>query len=433
MAGGWPITPQELARAKEVLGENPGIGRPTLAKLLGISHGRAYSILLHLSRGEAGTTTTDRPDNAEESHELSGDSWTISLPRTRIKSLDELVKACSIDLNVWEVERFVANKWEVGAKDNDGKLQIEPLHQVKAWLKKKVYKIAVADEIADLLKDAKKKIPKPPALKLRPAQSGNMLEISIPDLHMGKLAWSKETGWGDYDTRIAKGLFEEATEVLLSRVSHYDLDEIWLIHGNDLLNADNSQGTTTRGTPQNTDSRYEKVFAETRQMICEQILKVRKLAKKKRVVMVRGNHDYQSVFCLGDSLQCYFHTYEDIEIDNTPKPRKYHQFGHVLLGFTHGHQGKLQDYPSYMSAEVPHLFASTWWREFHTGHLHKRGMILDEKNGTCVRILTSLCEADAYHSESGFVGNIRSAECFVWNRDEGLIGSATYSPIGRAR
>jgi len=54
----------------------------------------------------------------------------------RIKTLEDLIKACDIDLNVWEVERHVINKWEVGAKGNVG-LHVEPLFQVKAWLIRK--------------------------------------------------------------------------------------------------------------------------------------------------------------------------------------------------------------------------------------------------------------------------------------------------------
>lgn len=74
----------------------------------------------------------------------------------RILTLSDLIEACKIDLSVWEVERHVVNKWEVGAKtaerrlvwkdgqiveghiDDPGKLTIEPLIQVKAWLVRKI-------------------------------------------------------------------------------------------------------------------------------------------------------------------------------------------------------------------------------------------------------------------------------------------------------
>jgi hypothetical protein len=55
----------------------------------------------------------------------------------RIVSKDDLVKFCDIDLNEWEIERWICNKWEVGAKDANKVIQITPLFQIKLWLKPK--------------------------------------------------------------------------------------------------------------------------------------------------------------------------------------------------------------------------------------------------------------------------------------------------------
>ena len=52
-----------------------------------------------------------------------------------VKTLDDLLKICNVDLEYWEVERHIINKWEVAAKDNVGELRHSPLYQVKAWLK----------------------------------------------------------------------------------------------------------------------------------------------------------------------------------------------------------------------------------------------------------------------------------------------------------
>ena len=53
----------------------------------------------------------------------------------RILTLQDLIDACEIDLTKWNIERHVINKWEVGAKDDNGEIVVEPLFQVKAWLK----------------------------------------------------------------------------------------------------------------------------------------------------------------------------------------------------------------------------------------------------------------------------------------------------------
>ena len=58
-----------------------------------------------------------------------------STKSNRIKTIDDLIEQCDIDLDVWGVDRYVVNKWEVGS-NVDGKIIVEPLFQVKAWLKK---------------------------------------------------------------------------------------------------------------------------------------------------------------------------------------------------------------------------------------------------------------------------------------------------------
>jgi len=72
-----------------------------------------------------------------ETSEITGDKWVLTLPKTRIHTLEQLVEACEIDLNFWHVDRFIANKWEVGAKDAFDVVQVTPLFQIKAFLSRK--------------------------------------------------------------------------------------------------------------------------------------------------------------------------------------------------------------------------------------------------------------------------------------------------------
>jgi hypothetical protein len=73
-----------------------------------------------------------------EQNEIKGDSWTITLPKTRIHTLEELIKFCKIDLATWEVESWAANKWEMGYKNrNTEQADHYELYQVKAKLRRK--------------------------------------------------------------------------------------------------------------------------------------------------------------------------------------------------------------------------------------------------------------------------------------------------------
>lgn len=257
-----------------------------------------------------------------------------------------------------------------------------------------------------------------------------LLEIDIFDLHLGKLAWAKETGYENYDLKIAKQVFEDALESLIARTAGHKFSGVVLPIGNDFFHTDNLLTETTHGTRQDMDGRFHKTAHTGRHLMVYAVERLRDIAPVTAVV-APGNHDQLSAWHLGDSLECWFHAASDVTIDNMPTLRKYHEYGNVMLMFTHGNRGKHLDYPLVMATEQPEMWGRTKYREAHIGHLHKTQMRdsfkVNEHHGARVRIISSLCAADAWHAEHQFIGNLRQAEAFVWHRDEGQIAHATYT------
>lgn len=257
-----------------------------------------------------------------------------------------------------------------------------------------------------------------------------LLEVDIFDLHLGKLAWKKETGYENYDLKIAKEEFESALETLIVRTAGHKFSRVVLPIGNDFFHTDNLTSETTGGTRQDMDGRFHKTAHIGRQLMVYALDRLKSIAPVVGVV-VPGNHDQLSAWHLGDSLECWFHNDLNVTVDNLPTLRKYHEFGNCMLMFTHGNRGKTPDYPLLMATEKPEMWGRTKYREAHIGHLHKTKMRdsykVDENHGARVRIISSLCAADAWHSEFQFVGNLRQAEAFVWNKEEGQIAHATYT------
>lgn len=284
-------------------------------------------------------------------------------------------------------------------------------------------KEVIKNEVDDLKREAMLEAREYTPVAKKPV-TGNMLEISIPDLHAGKLAWGKETLWGNYDLKIAEKVFEEALEALIARTASYQFDEILIVVGNDLIHSDSMSGTTTKGTPLDNDGRYQRTFKKVRLMVTRAIERLRLMAPVS-VMLVPGNHDQLSVWHLGDSLECLFAKCDDVAVDNAPSLRKYYQWGNNMIMFTHGNKGSLTDYPLLMAVEQPKMFGETIYREAHTGDKHQ--LKVHELHGVRVRISPALCPPDAWHSENMFVGNPRSAEAFVWNKEEGLVGTAVYT------
>ena len=361
-----------------------------------------------------------------ESISISSDLMAVVLPKTRIHTLEALIEFCEVDTTKWEVERFTCNKWEVAGKSEGGGFDVEPLYQVKATFKPKNSKLVAFREEIEATKREWSSIFKSTIklsdIRYKSSDDSVILECSIPDLHLRKLAWATETGWDNYDTQIAVDTFKEAVTTLIRRTSHHKFSKVLFIGGNDLFNADNIEGFTTGGTKQDVDTRYQKAFRQGKECYLWAINVLRQIAPV-HYISCPGNHDNLSSWHLAELLECVYSGQKHITFDTSPTARKYIEFGKCLIGFTHGDKGKRKDYPMLMAQERREAWGRTIYREIHCGHWHTE---YEELKGVKVHVLPSLCPPDAWHADSGYVGNVRSAKAFVWHPDEGVIGDAYY-------
>ncbi len=369
-------------------------------------------------------------DVEEEAEKLKTETLTVSgdkaeigkITDKRIKTLQDLVKECQIDLNEWQIDRWVCNKWEVGAKDKAKQLIVKPLFQIKVWLSRNKPVIDYTAFKSSVIKDMQKHSPKYPKIKY-PKSEPNLLEINLADLHLGKLAWDEETGT-NFDLPIAENDFDKTVDKLIIQSQPYNIDRVLFIVGNDFFNVDNSRNTTTNNTPQDEDTRWHKTFNRGRLLIVKQVDKLTAIAPVD-LVIVPGNHDTERAFYLGEALACWYRNCKDVTVDNAPKPRKYYRYGSNLIGYTHGNEEKVLDLPVIMASEVPQLWAETKYREWHLGHIHQKKEIkwisTQEHKGTTIRYMRSLSGTDAWHNKKGYINNVRAGEGFIWNKDNGLI------------
>jgi hypothetical protein len=261
--------------------------------------------------------------------------------------------------------------------------------------------------------------------------SNNIFVPSIFDLHLGKLAWGEETG-EDYDIHIAQDRFHTAINDLINKSSGYNVDEILFPVGNDIYNSDKAlpYSQTTAGTPQMDDTRWQKMFRIGVRLITEAIIKLSEIAPVK-VPLVYSNHDFERVFYLGEVLSAVFANNPNVIIDNNPRVRKYYQFGKVLIATAHGHNEKPTELPLIMAQEVPDMWSSTWYREWLLGHLHHKYNLMTQTakdyKGINVRYLTSPSAPDAWHYNKAYIGSIKGAEGFIYNKEEGLVGTVVHN------
>jgi hypothetical protein len=311
----------------------------------------------------------------------------------------------------------------MGSKLPDGKVVTTPLWQVKVWLKPKKG-LTPTEFRKELVEQLTKRSATYPKIRRTPSKERLLYEVSIFDAHFGKLGWAPEVG-ENVDLKIAKDFYREGVEKLLNRVQRYSIERLLYPIGNDFLHTDNAHGTTTAGTPQDCDGRWQKAFMTGCQAIREGIEMMRQIAPVD-VMVVPGNHDNTTMFFLGEVIKAVFEKCPDVNVNNAPNPRKYYDWGVSLLGFTHGNTEDQKELPRLMADEAPpEVWVRTRHREWHTGHFHKRKetrfVSVDTRGACVVRTLPSLTGADAWHHSKGYTAQ-RAAEGYLWCHDTGYVG-----------
>ena len=265
-------------------------------------------------------------------------------------------------------------------------------------------------------------------LEILPAtQEGEMIaEVNIADLHLGKLCWRGDTG-NNFDYKIARAVFQQIISDICRKLDGQPLEYIIFPIGNDFFNSDNPEKTTTAGTPQDTDVRWQKLQEVGEEMLISAIDMLKTIAPVK-ALYVPANHDEVTAFGVSRTLRAWFRNDERVEIDTIPMARKYRLYGNTLICFTHGDKeyGKKGDYqkPSTLAAlpsvEARELWGQAKYCEVHAAHLHGEHSI-EEMNGVIVRRVSSPTATDTWHYRSGFVGNVRKAQTFIYDKEYGLV------------
>lgn len=393
---------------------------------------------------------SQQPDSSFFENVKAGTADVTFITKKRIKTLEDLLEACDVDGNLWEVSSYEVNKWEVGRKDkivnwqsnegvgtgivqDTGKIFVEPLFQVKAKLVRRrltqdltLQKRAILEELKTFSPHVK--------LSLQERQQLDaatyLLELCLFDLHFGKLGWHDETG-ENYDLKIAEKRFKDTIKDLLDQVNLTNIKKILLPLGNDMINIDNRENTTSNGTPQDSDARYFKIIKIVRRILVETINDLSQIAPVE-VIMVPGNHDTTTTFMIGEILDAHFGNNERVTIENAPTPRKYYRFGKNGIQFTHGNEEDHKSLGLIFATAQKKLWAETDFRFCQIGHFHKNKKLVhtsvDEYQGFIVQTIPSLSGKDYWHTKKGY-NSLKQAKAFLFHPDTGLRGEFTSTAL----
>lgn len=363
-----------------------------------------------------------------EGVELEGTnkSGVLTLRSKTVRTLEEALVVGNVDTKLWEVERWVLNKWDCVAKRNSAhggpELMATELWQVKVWLRRKAPSVRAAQDILGEMRLRSAAVPKKQREHV-PINERRALEIDIFDLHMGLecFAPSADKPW---NIDLAEESYWWALEGLIKLAEKYQpFDELLYVIGNDGTHCDNLGHTTTGGTPQPESISWHYVYKRMANLLCDAIDRLTEVAPIVKVVQIPGNHDRQTSFTLGCLVDAYFHNHANVIVNSDAAPYKFWKYGTNLIGFEHGHSIPQVRMTALMANECPDAWAKTTWREWHVGDQHRKAKF--EEQGCSIEYLPALTPPNEWHRTKSFNWQKRGAAAFVYGYKTGPTAKLT--------
>lgn len=279
-----------------------------------------------------------------------------------------------------------------------GKVEREEWRRIKKVAEQKRFLRAVVQDALGAGQIAPPRIP----TRLHPS-SDRALVVGWTDIHIGKRPHGSQ------------GSLDQQRDELLSLIADVaeraracgPLRAIYVPIGSDLLHADNAALTTTRGTPQGSQS-VGSIRQHLRLAISLTAALIDTLAGIAPVVAfsLPGNHDETLTDAVAFALEERYRMVDQVAVDTTERRRKTFAFGSVPLIFSHGDKIKSTDIPMLVATECPqgcNVRRSVVFR----GHIHtassSRRSVSDghsEVGGFDVVQMASPSPPDDWHHEN---------------------------------
>lgn len=240
----------------------------------------------------------------------------------------------------------------------------------------------------------------PAAPVTRPAASrDDLLTLyTFTDYHVGMLAWNKEGG-DDWDLAIAEDMGCKAMAALTDAAPSSAMGVV-NIQG-DFLHWDGLTAITPQhGHVLDADGRFGKVVDVAIRLIRKLVAQA--LAKHDRVTLLicEGNHDLASSLWLRKLFAALYENEPRIAVPDSELPYYALEWGHVMLGFHHGHLRKNDQLPALFAAQFREMWGRCPKVYIHSGHRHHK----EEKDHSGARVTQhpTLAGRDAYAARGGW-------------------------------
>ena len=281
----------------------------------------------------------------------------------------------------------------------------------------------------EMMDEMKKLSPKVDRYKRKKNKDPHCLVLDIADLHIGKLA-TKDGANDTYNVDMAIDRAIRGSMDLIDKSQPYNIDKIFFIIGNDVLHTDNTTGSTTKGTNQNTDGMWYDNFKIARGVYCHIINMLSSIADVE-VIHCPSNHDYMTGFMLADAVHCYFHNNKNITFNVDNNHRKYTSYGKNMMMFSHGDGCKIDQIPYLSAHESSKIWYETKYRYGYLHHIHSKDYFKFRSGkdyiGMTVEYLRSPSGTDRWHADNGYTGAKVALEAFIHHPENGQVCRLTHN------
>lgn len=325
----------------------------------------------------------------------------------------DMLVAHGMNPDEWEVISYKNNLWQSQKRGG----AVLNLYQSKITVK------PIKDKITlNVIKkhfDEFQNTYKPRDVKFNKRNAKYMYEINLADLHLGKFSYNAETG-EPLDSKITKERFFKIIKSECARIKEIEneVEEIVFVWTNDFFNSDGISNTTTGGTPQDTDMKWQQLYLTGVDMLVEAIDMLSQYAKVK-TFYIASNHSRQTDFYAINYLYAWYKDNKNVDVDRDPHPRYYIEYGVNLIGYAHSYYEKKENLPYLMSVEKPKEFGRTRYREYHLAHYHCEKV--EEKGGIIFRWLPSITGTDTWSNDCGYIGAVKRSYSFVYDKNLGMV------------
>ena len=357
--------------------------------------------------------------NYKESVEIKSDNSQVSdklleMSLEESKDPDFVLKSHGYSPSEWSITSAKNSMWHMNTKE-DG---VKVLYSSKVSVKPRTeyqWNEEDAKKIFSSLETCTRTINKSNIKTSQYKKNGKLLIVPISDFHLNLLSDKLSTG-NEYNMQIAEDIFFQVINDVIDRVEGKVFEKILFVTGNDFITSDNTNGTTTRGTPQDNAESWFKAVHKATELIVRAIDMLTEIAPVD-VILVPSNHDLHTMFGVIQTVKAWYRGNNNVYVDDSPLPRKYYEFGKTLLTFSH--DIKVKDALQIITTEAKDKWSNCEHIVLMLAHLHQ-AMVYEKQGYLEVLRLPTVSGFSRWSNDKGYIQTEKKNQSFIVSKEYGI-------------